>query len=87
MIAAHDAGSRGSDPGDRLAGTGAIADDVAAADDFVVQTPGVACNGLQRFEVPVNVRENQTAHSRITVTSGVAPRRTGMATVPRPLLT
>ena len=44
-------------------------------------------NGLQSLPICVDVAQNQVAHSRIRLTSGGAPRRSGMATVPIPRLT
>ena len=68
-------------------GVGAVADNVAAAQNPVVAALRVRQHRVKRFEIGVNIADDQVAHKRIRETSGGAPRRTGKPTVPRPLET
>ncbi len=84
VISADDAVDIFSNPLDHLVGIGAIADQIAAADNAVEVRAGARQHGAERFPIGVNVAEDQIAHRRRTDTSGGAPSRTGTPMVPSP---
>ena len=61
-----------------------VSDQIAEAQDPVVFALRVGQDGIQRFQVSVNVADNQDRHRRRSATSGGAPRRSGSAIVPIP---
>ena len=84
VVAADDGGYIFASPFHDGVRVGAIAYQVAEAQDFVVTALRVGEDGLEGFEIAVNIAKDQVRHRRSRATSGGAPRRAGSAMVPIP---
>lgn len=62
----------------------AITDQVPQALDSIILALGVLKHSLQRFQVCVNIAQDQVRHNLIRATSGGAPIRAGNPMVPIP---
>ena len=84
VIAADDDRHIFAGPLHNRVGVRAVTHQIAQAQDAVVAPARVIEHGLMRFQVRVNVAQDQIRHKRTSATSGGAPMRAGMAMVPIP---